>query len=565
MESIISVIVTAAAGSIFTLIVVLVVLLYLTPDRAARAGGFVAKCYQRMKPVARHLRRISARRAVQRRANGILRSGSKGRPFLAEKCRLKWENPSTGRDKFFAENRFVITLPENFDQDRTLIDVIFLFTGRSLLGKVKRLLSDEQRSAIDTYFTCRLLEARDAALRQQFVADYLPSRPTERTTQYLSAFDLLERHALFEDVFIRELSYVGEKIVALTQEPGVALEVDALLEMLMRLVERKPGEEIDLFLERNFVRCVPMLVGQPEKINQGIEPYVSFLRNCVSREIDSIYVLADFKKRAPVQKICKAVANDYTLVGFNLRRAVLFGRVTDIYLAELRARRASAIGNASIMGSGRRPFVHGCDPADVITTTDGSVLGSIKFITGNGWGYIALDDPEFLRDAWFSESSMQNRPAVVGSGDKVSCRVTRDEKGRYSASDVQVIESRLNVEDVSTTGRPAEFEVTRSAQGSDNCNTESAFRERDMRHRDQDIAAFVVAYLHESEDRGCLKVPLADVGKRIKQDIPGISPRDFGCTKMVELMENLSSKDQFNVGRFDNGHPYVALDTNDRP
>lgn len=544
------------AGVLLTSAILL--LLYFTQDRARGVGRLVARAFDAVRSPVLAARRWLFKVRTERKFNGLISAGAKDRPFLSASLRIKWENPHLTREAFFERKRFVVVLPRSFDRDEVLLETMYLFVSRSMLVDIKRFLSSNQREAVNLYFTARMLEASSLRLSHQFATEFVPANLSDRIAEYLSVFALLERFALFEDVAVRELAHVGTKVAPLGRADAVSAEVDALLDLLRSITERQPSEELDLVLERMYVRCAIVLVGRSEKINQGIDPYVKYIDEALRpRQIDSIYILTDAGKEKAVSKLVDAITPEYSAVKTTTRRAMLLGRAQDIRLVSLRARDASVLSPAAV--TGRASLLSGSDsrsPADAIEprSPDGNVLGRILWLHADGYGFISLDDPAFHgTDARFFLSAVMGRSAVVGSGDRVSMRVTRDERGRYAATNIRVLKSASerktptrpqNTETTSTEPTPAPVEAKTVAL----INL-------------TDVAVATVQILQEqagANDKS--EVNFADLGVNLRMSIPGFSHQTLGHSNLISLMNQVAQVDpRISVGRYPNGHPYIVL------
>ena len=411
---------------------------YFTQDRAARFGGWLSTLISRATVrVQRSLTWISRER-VERRFRSLVASDDRT-DYATKRVKLVWIDGLTSLDSFFNAGRFIVRMPTTAYDDSALVDAAFLFVSKALLPTQKRYLSNAQRQAIDLYVSGRLFKASSPTLHDDFVARYQTDfAADELAYQYIREFERLARYGLFDEILLRELEFLGHKALPPSGNQVVARDVDALLQLLARISRRQPNEEINLTLERRYVRVGVVLVGKAHKVDVGPEPWVNYVRaQLASRMIDSVHLLAASPNRGLVDGIARMLSAEYSRGESGFSHVLYAGTTLDRYHLELRTTRASLFtpdGDTELMSL----LADRTSIEDIMVgAADGRILGSVTVApSATQPGRIRLDDPAIDAEVACPTSAVDPDQALVG-GDRVSLALVETDSGLYAASAVR--------------------------------------------------------------------------------------------------------------------------------
>lgn len=156
-------------------------------------------------------------------------------------------------------------------------------------------------------------------------------------------FDGISKGGLFSPVFLQEMDYLGQKVFGARRGQEIVKEVDALVEFLESLAQRRVGDEqTDLNFSQQYCRFAVVIVGKPMKISKSISPYVNFIRGGLERNIETVYLIGRAENEAAMKQICNELSDIYHLVSEKrVSKVIMYGdekRKVPSFVAVLRAK-----------------------------------------------------------------------------------------------------------------------------------------------------------------------------------------------------------------------------------
>jgi hypothetical protein len=272
-------------------LLVIVIVVILNPDKAERwaeLGWAVAS------RVWRGADRQAVRHGLRSRVNGFAKAIAEltGSPEQTE-VDVQWAEPNEEIAHFFKDNRLVMRLHPHERQDRNLVTASLLLVSQTLVRRSKRLLSKRQARSVDLYAVDRLLVSREPA-RALFHEEILgpESDIDPELATLIDQYRRMDRANLFFPVYVRELRYLGQKILVKPRDGRIIKEVKELVEFLVQYSERRLGEHSTLELQGRLLRCAIMIVAMAVKREIGDPgPYVRRLKALEMAGYETVYLV----------------------------------------------------------------------------------------------------------------------------------------------------------------------------------------------------------------------------------------------------------------------------------
>lgn len=269
------------------------------PKAAEAVARFLGSLFRGVPFLYKSVQRLLLKLFLQVRVNRHLRRRQKalGAPSRARRVTIKWVRGGDAARAFVTGNKAVIFLAggaanDNENYVRTLLG----FTSSSVATRVKYYLSQPQKVALDLFVTASFLRGAKDDLSDIFVGEYLIPETADdsdpRIARYFSAFETLDRAGLFFEFFLYELEYLGNKVFGRPRMKEFSDEVDAVLDVGVRVALRQPRERVHMSFNGEYARCAVTIVGSPEKITEAGDIWVAYIRErLIPRGFESLYLL----------------------------------------------------------------------------------------------------------------------------------------------------------------------------------------------------------------------------------------------------------------------------------
>lgn len=272
-------------------VLVVVIVVILNPDKAERWAELGWAAASR---IWRGADRQAVRHGLRSRVNGFAKTIAEltGSPEQTE-VDVQWAEPSEEVAHFFKDNRLVMRLHAHERQDRNLVTASLLLVSQTLVRRAKRLVSKRQARSVDLYAVDRLLVSRGPA-RALFHEEILgpESDGDPELALLIDRYRRMDRANLFFPVYVRELRYLGQKILVKPHDGRISREVKELVEFLVQYSERRLGEHVPLELQGRLLRCAIMIIAMAVKRDIGdVGPYIRRLRALQLAGYETIYLV----------------------------------------------------------------------------------------------------------------------------------------------------------------------------------------------------------------------------------------------------------------------------------
>ena len=335
--------------SVFGVVGVVAVFVYLTPDQAQKWFAALLKLAMKVGIGAKVLHKTYVRFDFQGRVNGFINKNCPQLPGnIAQRVRLEWVDESVSKQAILDGDIVVVRVKRDDPQERSFVRAVCLYVSKSLLFKAKHYISAPQAEATDLLVSMRLLEKEKPATVSHFVEDYLKPATDDKRSAVARTFDDLvevDKGRLFYAVYLQELNFLGGKVFGGRKDAVIAKEVGELIDFLKMLSNREVGaDHTDLEFEGAYCKFAVVIVGKALKLQEkAIKPYVGFIKTkLIPSGAETIYLVSPEEKGPYLQQIAAEVQDTFEphFEG-KLRRALTIKgkkREVDTHILVLRSR-----------------------------------------------------------------------------------------------------------------------------------------------------------------------------------------------------------------------------------
>lgn len=292
------------------LLVGLVIIAYLNPDKAQRwaeiGWAFLSRFYS-------GANRQAVRFGVQSRLTAFsIEAASETGLGEPTDVRVEWAPPDEKPNQFMADGRVVIRLHAHEHQDRNLVTASLLFISHTLVRRAKKYLPKRRARSIDLYATDRLLTRTAPAAADLLHEEVMGPEcdADHEMADLLVEYQRMDRVNTFFPVFVRELNYLAGKVVVKPRGDQLVRDVNELHRFLVRYSDRIVGSAGNWEVQGRFLRCAVVIIATSLKRELGDrEPFVAYVQKVAAAGHETIYLIGN--ARPENADFMKAVARDF--------------------------------------------------------------------------------------------------------------------------------------------------------------------------------------------------------------------------------------------------------------
>lgn len=296
---------------VFGVLVFLVVVAFLNPEKAQRWGEMVWALIGRVYKAGN---KRAVKHGVQARLTYFAMDLARETGRQAADVRVEWAEPEEVPGHFFKDNRVVIRLRSHERQDRNLMISSLFYVADTLARRAKRYLSKRQARSVDLYAVDRLLTRTAPAAADLLHEEILgPECDADRElADLLVEYQRIDRRInAFFPIFIRELNYLGQKVVVRPASGQLVADVKELHRFLVRYSDRLVGEDMPLTVQGRFLRCAVMIIARAVMREVGNpEPYLRHLRELNRAGHETIYLVGSAGREN--RGFMRSIAHEFT-------------------------------------------------------------------------------------------------------------------------------------------------------------------------------------------------------------------------------------------------------------
>jgi len=306
-------------SSVFGVGVLVLLLIYFTPNQFEKWLAMVMKAAIKLKIGARALHKQYVRHDFQGRVNEFVKENCPVLPgAAADRVRLEWVDSTVSKQAILDGNVVVVRVKREDPEERSFVHAVCLFVSKSLLFKAKKYISAPQGEATDLLVSLRLLEREKPATVSHFVDDYLhPATDKKRHPVTAEVFDdlvVVDGGRLFYSIFLQELNFLGNKVFGGRKDGVIIREVKELVGFLKKVADREVGDtDVDLDFFGEYCRFAMVIVGKSTKlVRENIKPYVGFInQKLIPAGVETVYLLAPMRNAPYVKQIAAQVGGTF--------------------------------------------------------------------------------------------------------------------------------------------------------------------------------------------------------------------------------------------------------------
>jgi len=236
------------------------------------------------------------------------------------KIKIQWVGDKETPEQFFKDNKLIIRMRQNRDQNENLVNASIIFISQTVLVKTKKYISKSQEESIDLFVAEKLFDEEKPAIKDSFFNNFLSPKieDSEKIADLIEKYHVIDKAGLFFPVFIEEMEFLGEKIFYRREDQDIIIEVSSLIDFLRNYSQRETGErEIPKNFEGKYCRCGIVIIGEYFKRKaREIHPYINYVRKLSRKKIDNIYLVgpADEDNIEFIKQIGDKITSDFDYI-----------------------------------------------------------------------------------------------------------------------------------------------------------------------------------------------------------------------------------------------------------
>lgn len=297
-----------AAITGFGIATTLGVIFYLNPEKFDK---WVTMIIRLLNFVGFNFRRQLEKREIQASINTFVKSLSETSDIEAVGAKIKWTGRQGDDEVKWDQDEVVLVMRDKGQQQRNFVHAAYLFTSTTLLKNVKKHLSKRQTQSLDLYTTGKIIEGHDQAALDYFVKDIFdPLLQDEKINAMVESFRDIDTSGFYANVLLRELSYLGHKVIFSKDRTAVYEEIHSLIDFLRSFALREVGDMTtsDEFVGR-FLRCSIKIVAMAStrEQNNTTSPSDRICR-AFEKDVENVYVIGPHPEgKEFIEKVCGIV------------------------------------------------------------------------------------------------------------------------------------------------------------------------------------------------------------------------------------------------------------------
>ncbi|MGA2286483.1 MAG: hypothetical protein ABSG55_09465, partial [Dehalococcoidia bacterium] len=212
---------------------------------------------------------------------------------MPNNMRIEWAKDAQAVEALLREGEIVVTMGYSADRDRNLAVATVAFVSKGLLPRARIYLDRTLMRAVDLVVAKGILwKAATAGAVSHLIDNYVkPEVETQpRLRRDLSLMETLETGGYFSHVFLRQLTFVGNRVFPALPDTAIETEIRGFADFLGQLAMRERGHDVNLSFARSRIRVGVILVARAETKAWGTEAYARRVRISRDRGIEHLYI-----------------------------------------------------------------------------------------------------------------------------------------------------------------------------------------------------------------------------------------------------------------------------------
>ncbi|TGM61805.1 hypothetical protein [Leptospira vanthielii] len=303
-----------------TAFIYLLVLLIQNPEKIEKWSSLVYKFFINIGIAAGWIKRKYIQHDLQSRVNAFVKKTVKWLPQMnISQVQLKWVDvEKIDKRSFLDDNQIILVLSSSDPDDQNFVHGAYHFVSTSLLSKAKKYISQSQRESLDLFVTNKIINEEKLSVRDYFIDEYLHpgmQKFSGKALEYYEKYEKIEISGIFYSIYLNELDLIGGKVYGKTKNHSINIEVDNLLDFLIKFAGRKIGDDTDLqFIDTNSNLAI-IIIGKSTKILETPEVYRKFINEKIlPKSFKSIYLIGNIVNYEFMENIASNYQNSYEII-----------------------------------------------------------------------------------------------------------------------------------------------------------------------------------------------------------------------------------------------------------
>lgn len=199
----------------------------------------------------------------------------------------------TERERFLREGQVVICMESSRSQARNLARATLFYVAEDLVRDSRRFIDRAVMRACDFAVARKMLmaEHRLDALKV-FNEEFLePETKREASIrEYVLGMDEMDSHGTLTRILLREFSDLDTRLSPKVSDIEAEQESRDFADKLILLARKQPGIDVDPTHEGQVIRVGIMPIARAEVTD--MKPHINYARECYSKNIPVLYILA---------------------------------------------------------------------------------------------------------------------------------------------------------------------------------------------------------------------------------------------------------------------------------
>lgn len=267
------------------------------PEKVEKWSSIIARVFSIF---SRKIERVYVARDIQTRINSFADvANSEVGGVLPYRIKIEWVKVrETTPEAFIKNGEIVVKMDHHRNQAKNLAYSTIAYVSTGTIPRARQYINENVVKAIDFTIAKKIFvrEGRHDAL-QIFVDEIFDPETGKNPNvkKYCTTMENLDTRRLFTRVLLREFLKLGAEAYPEIPAESIKEETKNFVEFLEKIATKERGVNVPggLDFEGNRIRTSLILIARPEVRDlYGVDPYLSAVKTCVEKGINSIYILA---------------------------------------------------------------------------------------------------------------------------------------------------------------------------------------------------------------------------------------------------------------------------------
>lgn len=231
---------------------------------------------------------------IQSKLNSFTKNiNSEAVDVLPYPAKIEWVT-SAEKQTLIRNNEIVIRLDNHAEQSKNFVYATTAYVSKGLFPYSRAYIDEQILKSCDLVVTSKILRKEEKALRIFFDEILNPIIEEQPEIKEITSLMMeLDNSGFFSRILLRELWDLGRRLYPKESSLSIREETKDLLKTLENLAKKERGVDINPTLEKDNIKMSIVLVARYVVVSaRGIEPYVNWINECITKGIYTIHILA---------------------------------------------------------------------------------------------------------------------------------------------------------------------------------------------------------------------------------------------------------------------------------